>query len=366
MGLGRFAALILAGLACGSAAAAEGRAIPMTDGPGGSGRFLGDAWSMRCDGARRLAGVRLHEDRRGVVVGVEALCVRLEAAEGAIVWAEAPVAAEAREPARKTRRTKTEAARVEAADEGADGHILRVRSGETARFRGSRAMVISVPRPAEPPAPSREVSMRKGVRSTELRCPEGGYVQGLRTGVDRGAVVGVQLLCARGGRSEPVGGDVLKGASKRAVATRTECGGGRLNPHDGAAGQALIGTVENGRLLSLGLSCARSVTPGAISASIMDVRRWLGGVFAKRSSAAARVYRAPRWYRGSGVAVCRDGSGRGPCAQASADTFCSVMRGEGTAVSYVVGRFEDDVIAAGGKRCPEGACRAFQSITCRS
>ncbi len=357
MGIGRLAALVLAGLLSGNAAAAEGRAIPMTDGPSGSGRFLGDAWSMRCGGDARLVGVTLYADSR-VVVGVEALCVHLALEGGAVVWADAPEVARVRAPVRPPEPKTTPPA-----DEAVDGNILRVRSGEVSRFRGSRAMVISVSRQPDTPPASAKVSMRAGSRSEELRCPDGAYVRGLRTGVRRGAVVGVQLICERAGRSELVGADVLAGGDVSVA--RTECGGGRLNPHDGAAGQALIGTVENGRLLSLGISCARSVVPGALSGTITHVKQWLGRVFSKPASKAGRVYRAPRWYAGAGVAVCRDGSGRGPCAQASADRYCSVMRETARAVFYVVGPPSDDAIAAGGKRCPAGACRAFQSITCR-
>lgn len=370
--------LFISGLAglwlAGAALAADAEAIPMTDGPHGSGRPLGDAWSMACAPQQRLVGVKVYEDGRSIV-GIEALCVELAHAGGVTVWASAPVIAEMPEapPPRPV------AVADEEADARARTNILRVSSG-TRRSSGSRALLITIPRQPEAAAswametPER-ITLKTGRHGQEIRCGDGAYVQGLRTGVEagrRGRLVAVQLLCTRGnGRIETIGDwprrekSKKNGYLKEISAARTQCGGGIANPHDGAAARALIGMAEDGRVVSLGVTCARAAVPGPVSRAMEAARVWLAAVTPPMKRGQRRVYRGPQWYAGSDVAVCRDGSGRGYCAQETANRFCVTMNGARSASSfYVVGGFSDDAIAAGGKRCRSGACRAFQQITC--
>ncbi len=375
MGRGKTIACLAAAvwLAGAASAAVEAEAIPMMDGPNGSGRPLGTAWSMACGSQQRLVGVRIYEDDR-VVSGVEALCATLERdAAGVIAWADVPVVAELPE------RMPVRAVAVPAADadERAETNVLRVSSAGTRRFKGSRAMLITVaPQPEVnwTHEAAERVTLRTGRKGRDVVCAAGQFVQGLRTGTEagrRGGLVAVQVLCGIGnGRVEAVGAWAEAAKPKKnkkvraIVAMRTQCGGGVANPHDGAAAKALIGTAEDGRVVSLGVTCAKSAVPGVVSVAVGAVSRWLSEVVPVAKTGAKRVYRAPNWYAGSDVAVCRDGSGRGPCAQASADRFCVTMTGAGRASFYVVGRVSEDAIAAGGKRCPSGVCRAFQQITC--
>lgn len=375
MGKGKTIACLAAAvwLAGAASAAVEAEAIAMMDGPNGSGRSLGSAWSMACGPQQRLVGVRIYEDGR-VVTGIEALCATLEqGAAGAVVWKGLPAVPEL--PERMP--LQAVVVPVEGADERAETNVLRVSSSGTKRFKGSRAMLITVP--SQPAAswtqvPAERVTLNTGRTGRDVVCAEGQFVKGLRTGTEagrRGGLVAVQLLCGTGnGRVELVGSwvETKKSNKNRAVraivAMRTQCGGGVANPHDGAAAKALIGTAEDGRVVSLGVTCAKSAVPGVVSLAVGAVSRWLSDVVPVAKPAAMRVYRAPNWYAGFDVAVCRDGSGRGPCAQASADRFCVTMTGAGRASFYVVGRVSDDAIAAGGKRCPSGVCRAFQQITC--
>lgn len=372
MGRGTFIAALAAFWLAGPALAAEAEAIPMTDGPYGSGRSLGSAWSMSCAPQQRLVGINLYRDGHAIA-GVEALCAPLAHGAGGTVWTSDPVVAEmpALPPPRLT----------PIADEDVDAearrNVLRVSSSGSGRRHGSRAVLITVPRDPEPAwtleAPER-ISLRTGRHGEAIRCPDGAYVQGLRTGIEagrRGKLVAVQLLCTRGNGRVEIVGDWPKDSKRKknkwvaaVLASRTQCGGGSANPHDGAAGRALIGTAENGRVVSLGVSCARAAVSGPVSRLIVEARRWMASVVPPLRKGGRRVYQAPQWYVGADVAVCRDGSGRGYCAQDSADRFCSTMNGSGGAVFYVVGGFSEDAIAAGGKRCPSGACRAFQKIVC--
>ncbi|MFT3808477.1 MAG: hypothetical protein QM698_01020 [Micropepsaceae bacterium] len=355
-------------------AAVEAEAIPMTDGPNGSGRSLGSAWSMACGPGLRLVGVKVYEDGR-TIAGVEALCAALEWRPGRVIaWASGPAVAEL--PERMPLRPVVVAA--EGTDDLTARTVLRASSREVRRQSGSRAVLIQVapaaPEPVWTQEPGRRVTLATGRKGRELVCPEGTYVQGLRTGSEagrRGGLVAVQIVCGSGnGRVETVGvwADPRKSKKNKplrpVVAMRTQCGGGAANPHDGMAAKALIGTAEDGRIVSLGLTCAKSAVPGVVSLAVGAVTRWLSEVAPAVKKGSVRVYRAPNWYAGSDVAVCRDGSGRGPCAQASADRFCVTMTGAGRASFYVVGRVSGDAIAAGGKRCPSGVCRAFQQITC--
>lgn len=358
MGRGFFIAAATALALAGTGEAAEARAIQMMDGPGGSGRSLGAAWSMACPAQARLAGVRLHEDGTAIV-GIEALCVRLTRTGASTAWAGRPAIAELP--------TAAPLPVAEADETPSESHVLRVRSEGVSRFSGSRARLITISREPEPILATQgaRISFEAGGGTRDVVCPEGAYVQGVRTGTGTGrrsGLMAVQLICTRdGARSEIVGAWGPAGLA----AARTQCGGEIANPHDGAAGRALIGTVEDGRIVSLGLLCARTAVPGPVSEAADAARVWLAQLIPARMAGVNSVYRAPQWYAGSAVAVCRDGSGRGYCAQASADRFCMTMRGSGAASFYVVGAYADDAVAAGGKRCPAGVCRAFQSITCR-
>ncbi len=378
MGFKILSALALMLALAGPAQAAEAAAIPMRDAAGAAGRPLGDAWAMPCPPQTRLVGVRLHEDG-GAVVGVEALCARLSRHEGGFVWAEPPAIAKA--PEMRSRKAARAAAAAPTPEARSEGNVLRARSDGVSRFNGSRAVLITVPR-GDAPAARREsagrVFLKTGRKGREVVCPEGSYVQGVRTGTAagrRGGVRAVQLICAQGnGRTETVGAwpqpEKAKRKKAKAAATltpsRTMCGGGSVNPHDGKAGRALIGAVENGRIVSLGLICARAVTPGPVSEAAEFASLWLTGLTPQPDEGERRIHHSPRWYAGSDVAVCRDGSRRFECAQESADLFCMVMHGSGGASSFEVGAYAQDAIAAGGKRCPAGKCRAFQSITCLS
>ncbi len=359
-------ALVL--MLAGTGLAADARAIRLTDGPDGSGRPLGAAWSMACPPQTRLAGMRLHEDGTAII-GVESLCVRLTREGALTAWVGRPAVAELPEPQMEARPVVEAAAAP--AESPAESHLLRVRSDSVSRFSGSRAMLITVSREPEPVRAGygARVSFEPGARQRDLICPDGAYMQGVRTGTagQRTGLMAVQIICTRDGTRTEIVGDWGDGARKPRTpltAARTQCGGGIVNPHDGTAARALIGTAEDGRIVSLGLLCARTAVPGRLSDAAYAVRRWLAGLVAAPRRTGAKTYRSPQWYAGSAVAVCRDGSGRGYCAQASADRFCATMRGAGAATFYVVGPYAADAIAAGGKRCPAGACRAFQAITC--
>jgi hypothetical protein len=374
MGQGTITSVLAAVWLTGAALAAEAEVIPMTDGPHGSGRSLGDAWSMGCAPQQRLAGVKVYEDGRSIV-GIEALCVTLANGLGGTVWASVPVVAAMPEV------SVLRAVMVadEQVDEVARTNVLRVSSG-TRRSRGSGALLITIPRQTEVPAawamdvPER-MTLMTGRHGQEILCKAGAYVQGLRTGIEagrRGRLMAVQVLCTRGnGRIEAVGDWPTEKKTKKnkdvraLVAARTQCGGGVANPHDGAAAKALIGTAEDGRVVSLGVTCARVAVPGPVSRAMEVARVWLAGVMPAVKRGQKRVYKSPEWYAGSDVAVCRDGSGRGYCAQETANRFCVTMNGARSASSfYVVGGYSGDAIASGGKRCASGACRAFQQINC--
>lgn len=368
MGKGLFITALAALSLAGIGRAAEAEAIAMTDGPGGSGRSLGAAWSMACPGQQRLVGVRVHQDK-WTVVGVEALCARLTLENGLIVWAADPSVAEPPD-LKPSRVAVTGGKEIAGATAGTEGHVLRASSDNVSRFKGSRAVLISVPRAAEPQPHADEgarITLATGRRGRTLECPAGGYVQGLRTGTAagrRGGLVSVQIICTQGdGRSQIVGA-AARARKAKIVTSRTQCAGASANPHDGAAGRALIGAAEGGRVVSLGLVCARAAVPGPVSAAADTALQWLARLAPLQPPGSRRVYRKPTWYAGSSVAVCRDGSGRGYCAQESADRFCVTMTGAGPASFYIVGTYAEDAIATGGKRCPSGKCRAFQSITC--
>lgn len=352
MGKGIITAALL-GFALTAAAVAGVRPVPMTDGPNGTGRALDGAWSASCAASERVVGVRLREDGEKLR-GIEPLCVRLGSG---FSWVKEPAAPRV-------------LAVAEAPDDGVEGNVLRVTSGEISQFRGSRAVLISVPRRSE----TRRVEgdMRIDGKARDVACPSGTYVDGLRIGSGRGGrLAALELICAGAtGHSFVVALSAPKKTRKNKAVEAVsvsliQCGRGRVNPHDGQAARALIGSSEGARVLSLGLVCARTAVPGAVAGAVLSGLDWLENLVPEPGAKGdVRTYRTPRWYAGADVAVCRDGSGRGSCAQASADRFCTTMGGYTGASFYVVGGYSADAIAAGGKRCPSGACRAFQSITC--
>jgi len=342
------------------------------DGPHGSGRSLGSAWSMACGSQQRLVGVKLYEEGRSIT-GIEALCVELANSPDGTVWAAAPAIAEMPDLAP----LRLVAIADEQVDTRAKTNILRVSSSGSRRHRGSRALLITIPHAPEPEwsmeVPER-ITLKTGRHGREISCPEGAFVQGLRTGTSggkRSRLVALQLLCTRGnGRIETAGywPPVQKSNKNKDfygfVAARTQCSGGVANPHDGAAARALIGMADNGRVVSLGVTCARVAVPGPVSRAVDAARAWMAALSPPVAKGKRRIYKGPQWYAGSDVAVCKDGTGRGYCAQEAADRFCTTMNGAGAATFYVVGGFSQDAVAAGGKRCRSGACRAFQQIVC--
>ena len=217
------------------ALAADGEALDLRDGPGGEGRLLDEAWIMRCPEGERLVGLRLRADER--IVGAEAICAD-PAGRAPHVWTLPPGG-----------RTASEAAN----DRG-DGHILHASSRGIARFQGSKALVISVPRRPDPRPAERPAGFRP--EPSDLVCPAGRVVTALRTAqaAQGGGLSGVQIVCGGGdGDPLPVGAPL---GARGPLVQQVQCGGASANPHDGTAADALLGSGFDGRLQSLGLTCA--------------------------------------------------------------------------------------------------------------
>ena len=243
------------------ALAAGGEAVEMRDGPGKDARKLEPFWIMRCSNDARLVGLRVHADRS--IAGVEALCATFSADGPGIQWLSKPrlwVAPAIAPPPKPV--VKIVAPRSE-------GTILRAESGTVMRYRGSRAEVISVPRvvappPEEPAEPRRYLLSFAETRDTQdLVCPTGQFVQGLRTGAGERGLDALQLICGDGGAgtAHVVGAWPRPQKGRRLSVQRVQCAGASSNPLDGKAADAVFGTIEDRRILSLGLTCAAEIAP---------------------------------------------------------------------------------------------------------
>ncbi|BCW89325.1 hypothetical protein sos41_24830 [Alphaproteobacteria bacterium SO-S41] len=263
-----FALLVaLAGLA--PAAATGGEAVEMRDGPGKNARDLEPFWMMRCANGTRLVGLRVHADRR--IAGVEAICAGLARRDGAVAWLAKPRVwmAPAMPPP---------PAPPPPPPPRAEGTVLRAESGTVMRYRGSRALVISVPRAPEPPPRTDSGERDERPRyllpfvdtrsSRDLLCPSGEFVQGLRTGSQGDELAAIQIMCGDGGAgaSRAVGAwPEVKPGKKKGTALKVEriqCGRAGANPLDGTAADAVFGTVNGGRVQSLGITCTPEIAPG--------------------------------------------------------------------------------------------------------
>lgn len=218
-----------------NAVAAEGEALDLRDGPGADARLVGEAWIMRCPDSERLVGLRLRSELR--IVGVEAIC----AAPGGgppHVWTRPPGALSA----------------AGSGENRSAGRLLNARSGGVARFQGSTALLISVPRRPDPHVPARPAGFR--AEAGDLICPSGKVVTALRTAqaADGDGLTGVQIVCGGDVAAPLAVGPAL--GERGPLVQQVQCGGANTNPHDGAAADALLGSGFDGRLQSLGLTCA--------------------------------------------------------------------------------------------------------------
>lgn len=309
-------AALSAGLAQ-SALGFTGQAVAWRDAPSG-GRFVGPVWMMSCPAGERLAGIRVHEDKR--IAAIQPFCAR--AAEDGLKWAEAPTLAK---PPR-TKKGKGNVAYVD--DEGrnlapalgettfADGEADRVVIVEEADWQqpvdaldyspvgyddpGPDAVAVEMDavyrpedeqqaRPAVPEENSFETSYaratwgstpylwrydrgiyRGAVRFQKVRgsydekCPTDSYVTGIRTGwrSKKGAqtLAAIQIVCARpGARDHQTIGPWPTGKDRKPLELRierAECEGAIANPHDGDSVQTIFGAIESGRVQTIGVSCS--------------------------------------------------------------------------------------------------------------
>lgn len=264
----RLAALTLALLLTAPAAfALGGEAVEMRDGPGEDARALEPFWIMRCSNATRLVGLRVYADGR--VTGVEALCAGLtrDPKTAHIAWLAkprpwiAPAIPPPPKPVVRIVRPRSE------------GTILRAESGTVMRYKGSRAEVISVPRAPETPPladtdggalvghPAYLLPFAKAGKGEDLVCPKDQFVLGLRTATLKAELTAVQLICGDGSASsgETIGDWPAASKGQVVAVARVQCGNVAANPLDGAFADAVFGTLDGGRIQSLGLTC----TPGA-------------------------------------------------------------------------------------------------------
>jgi hypothetical protein len=257
-------AVVAAALAGAPALAAGGEAVEMRDGPGAKARDLEPFWIMRCAHGTRLVGLRVHADRS--IAGVEAICAGLVRDGDTIAWLSKPrlwlappIPPPPPRPAPPPPRS--------------EGTVLRAESGTVMRYRGSRALVISVPRAKEPPPGPKGpylLPFRATRKTTDLVCPNGRYVAGLRAGSVRRDLTAVQILCGDGSAAAPLAVGDWPAPAKPAAAgkkkrnkrapvfteQRVQCAGVSANPLDGTAADAVFGTIADGRIQSLGLTCA--------------------------------------------------------------------------------------------------------------
>ncbi len=107
------------------------------------------------------------------------------------------------------------------------------------------------------------VVFKKVRGSYDLSCARDSYVTGIQTGWRSGAgtdrFAGLQLVCGTpGGREHTVIGELPakpKKAKSPIRVQRAECEGSASNPLDGHAVQAIFGTIEGGRVQTIGVSC---------------------------------------------------------------------------------------------------------------
>ena len=372
---GLFTFIAIAAVWITSAGALTGEAVPLRDGPGGEGRDLAPVWVMRCDPAARLVGVRIREDRQ--IISLEAICAVLRFSEGRTRWVTAPVVVAPPPP-------PPTPVRVVKRTERQEGTVLRASSSGISRFRGSKALIISVglpdPRP-EDQVEDPSIDFRDTGARRDLLCSAGQYVAGLKTGSEQGRrserLSALQLICADGsprGRHlvgewpveqvQPKARKQRKSRQAPLKSSLVECGSVHANPHDGAAVQALFGTVDDGRVQTVGISCARTVDGAAArSHAYAGVRSAV--LWGLRAVKWQRVFDDPSWIDGRPLATC---PGRGTtgakCSQASADRFCQAREGYGGAATYAVGGFSSSTVGVEGEACERRSCRKFARITC--
>lgn len=351
---------------------------------------LSPVWRMKCPTEDRLVGLRLHQDER--IGGVEAICARIKVWPDGVRWASAPALPKMEtpdEPASPESGPKI----VRVIERQSEGTILSADSRGVTRRRGSRAVVISIERPAdvqraEPEA--ERLEFRSTHRSVDLMCPQDRFVGGIRVGSERGRaterLAAIQLLCSDGTAAAPTivgswpaiteasAAGKPSGRRKKSKAAkgpradtlhvqRIECRRSEANPHDGEAARAVFGTLDDGRVTTIGLSCARTIgSTHVASRTYMALRDW--SQVAGRALGWSRRFEAPRWLDGTELASCVTGQNDSACAAKAADAFCTGMPGYAKASHFEIGARSSDAISPDGQRCLSGSCRTFAAITC--
>lgn len=364
----------------GTASATTTEAVNLRAGPLEAGEGVGVVWMAKCPAGQRLVGIRQRADEQ--ILSVQAICAPLRTDQNGLRWAAAPRVPEPPPPPPKPRIVTRQVERE------VQGTVLRADSMGVSRLRGSRAVLITVSEPVTDeqifPMPQPVVDFRDGGRTTDLMCPIKQFVKGLRVGSEDGQagpkVVALQLLCSdTTGRmlatigAWPADKPALKARKKdrkRKPAAapslriqRIECSGTASNPHDGAAASTVFGTLDDGRVQTIGLSCAREIDPRGSERTLYAAARRAAESI-PRLFGWQTTYETPHWIDGAQLAACAPGALDKACTQESADRFCVEAQGYDRATAYRVGRFAKDSVAATGEHCARGACRAFAAITC--
>jgi hypothetical protein len=303
------------------AGAVIGTAVAWRDGPSG-GRFVGPIWMMNCPAGQRLAGVRVHEDKR--IAGIQAICAGTLEGDR-VKWSGKPAIPNSP----RIKRRSSEVVFVDDEARVMDGGDRELKDGDAERVviveesdwasvqepelphspvgyddAAPDAIAVdtqAVYRPADRQAigPLSEenafetsyaratwgstkylwrysggvyrgaVDFKKVRGSYDLTCPANHFVTGIRTGWRRQAeqenLTALQIVCGAPGQRalSAVGSwprETKKGHSGIRM-RRSDCSGSITNPHDGDVVQAIFGSIESGRVQSVGVSCAKWPTP---------------------------------------------------------------------------------------------------------
>jgi hypothetical protein len=126
----------------------------------------------------------------------------------------------------------------------------------------------------------------------------------------------------------------------------------------------LFGTVDNGRVQTVGITCARTIG-GKDGGSAFFAHLRAAAFAGLRAMKWRSIFDEPRWMDGRPLAACTRRSGTGRiCNQESADRFCTERKGYGQAISWTVGPFATSSVGVTGEDCERRSCRMFARITC--
>lgn len=341
------------------AAQLTSNAVLVKSGPSATDDVLGPVWISECTDGRRIVGLRLI--RNGGLTGVAALCATLRNHGRGLEWASTPLPTEGPPmpppPPMVTRPV----------DHVVSGQIGR--RDETGAFitRTEVSFVVTrvetIPDPSIPPAPP-VVAFADG-KAADMLCPQGHYLQGVRHETGAEGVSRLDLVCSDGtGRATTVD-TVLKGKKTKAsvapAVQRIDCGSQSTNPDDGLAARSVFGTVEDGKVRTIGLSCERTTDPiGSLRSIAMTAVRFAEEL--PRDLRFPKTFADPTGPEGKKVAVCTSGEDEA-CVKRSADSFCK-SGGYLIAVSYSVGKPVRNAASPAGDSCGDKRCKAFSEITC--